>query len=212
MTSMIIACTNCKSRFEAAGYRDVLCPTCGSIAQQATVRPCPRCELPLEARTVSDLVIDECSGCHGLFLDEVAIRRVLDDEDQSRAEALLAALPRVAHHALPASGGRMYIKCPICSTVMNRKLFATGSGVVVDVCKAHGTYFDGGELPAIIDFVRAGGLEIAAKKDAQRKAERDQRDRREAQRVHDMPPSPYDADRHTTNGSALVDLLLALFG
>ena len=209
---MIVACTKCKSRFEAAGYRDVLCPSCGSIAQQATVRPCPRCELPLAARTVSDIVIDECTGCQGLFLDDVAIGRVLDDEDQSRAEAVLAALPRVAHHALPATGARMYIKCPICTTVMNRKLFATGSGVVVDVCKAHGTYFDAGELPAIIDFVRAGGLEIAAKKDAQRKAERDERDRREAERVHDMPAGMHEGTRRSDKGSALVDLLFALFG
>ena len=37
---MIVACTKCKSRFEAAGYRDVTCPSCGSIAQQATTRPC----------------------------------------------------------------------------------------------------------------------------------------------------------------------------
>ena len=59
---------------------------------------------------------------------------------------------------LPPAGGKMYIKCPTCSTLMNRKLFATGAGVVVDVCRTHGTFFDAGELPAIIEFVRAGGL------------------------------------------------------
>ena len=30
---------------------------------------------------------------------------------------------------------------------MNRKLFAVGSGVVVDVCRAHGTFFDVGSFP-----------------------------------------------------------------
>ena len=208
---MIVACTACKSRFEAAGYRDVLCPSCGSIAQQASVRPCPRCELPLEGRQVSDLVIDECSGCRGLFLDDVAIQRVLEDQGQTRAEALLAALPRVEHHPLPRAGAKMYIKCPACSTVMNRKLFATGSGVIVDVCRKHGTFFDAGELPAIIEFVQRGGLVEAAKKDAKRKAERDERDRLEAERVRAMS-----GGRHpTVEGSdaiALTDLLFSLFG
>jgi Zn-finger nucleic acid-binding protein len=50
------------------------------------------------------------------------------------------------------------VMCPTCGTSMNRKLFASGSGVVVDVCRSHGTFFDAGELPAIIDFVMAGGL------------------------------------------------------
>jgi Zn-finger nucleic acid-binding protein len=197
---MIVACTACKTRFEAAGYRDVHCPSCGSIAQQATVRPCPRCDLPLSSRTVSDLVVDECTGCQGLFLDELAIRRVLDDEDHTRAEALMDTVPRPAR---PFTGGRMYIKCPTCSTVMNRKLFATGSGVIVDVCKAHGTFFDAGELTAIIDFVRRGGLEIAAKKDAQRKAERDKRDR--------VSSTPVQSSSYSDEGTALIDLLASLF-
>jgi Zn-finger nucleic acid-binding protein len=199
---MIVACTACQTRFEAAGYRDVHCPSCGAIAQHATVRPCPRCELPLGTRQVSDLVIDECSGCQGLFLDHTVVHRVIDAHDRSRAEALLAALPRTAK---PPAAGRMYIKCPLCSTVMNRKLFATGSGVIVDVCKAHGTFFDAGELTAIIEFVRRGGLEIAAKKDAQRKAEREKHER--AQLVRTKPSSPLGYDE----GSALIDLLAALF-
>lgn len=208
---MIAACTTCNTRFEAAGYRDVLCPTCGAIAQQANARPCPRCERLLGARDVSDVVIDECSGCNGLFLDEVAIKRVIDDQHHVRAGALLAALPRVEHHPMPRAGARMYIKCPACSTVMNRKLFATGSGVVVDVCRKHGTFFDAGELPAIIEFVQRGGLAKAAEVDAAREAERVKRDRAAAVRVRMMPerlqPDWGDLDR----GAALVDLLFSLF-
>lgn len=207
---MIVACATCKTRFEAAGYRDVLCPTCGAIAQQAIARPCPRCELPLAAREVSDVVIDECSGCHGLFLDDIAIHRVIDDQQHVRAGALLAALPRVEHHPMPPAGARMYIKCPTCSTVMNRKLFATGSGVVVDVCRKHGTFFDAGELPSIIEFVQRGGLEKAAKADAARKAERDKRDRADAERVRNMPGGRQDW-RDSERGTALVELLFSLF-
>jgi hypothetical protein len=42
---------------------------------------------------------------------------------------------------------------------MSRKNFGAHSGIVVDVCRDHGTWFDGGELAAALEYVRAGGLE-----------------------------------------------------
>jgi hypothetical protein len=42
---------------------------------------------------------------------------------------------------------------------MARMIFGQRSGVVVDVCRAHGTWFDAGELDAVLEFVRFGGLE-----------------------------------------------------
>ncbi len=47
---------------------------------------------------------------------------------------------------------------------MNRVNFASCSTVVVDVCKAHGTWFDKDELRRIVEFIRAGGLEKARTK------------------------------------------------
>ena len=44
---------------------------------------------------------------------------------------------------------------------MNRVNFARISGVVVDVCKGHGTFLDPGELHAIVSFIHGGGLERA---------------------------------------------------
>jgi hypothetical protein len=41
---------------------------------------------------------------------------------------------------------------------MNRKNFGAHSGIIVDVCREHGTWFDGDELAAALEFVRAGGL------------------------------------------------------
>ncbi len=201
---MIVACSACNTRFEAAGYRDVHCPSCHALAQPAGTRPCPRCELPLQARQVSDLIIDECSGCRGLFLDEVAIGRVVAEDHGERADALLAALPRLDHDPLPPAGGKMYVKCPTCSTLMNRKLFATGAGVVVDVCRAHGTFFDAGELPAIIEFVRAGGLAKAAKRDAERRREQERNDR--IRRAAAKPVAPV-----RTEGALFVDFLFTIF-
>jgi Zn-finger nucleic acid-binding protein len=44
---------------------------------------------------------------------------------------------------------------------MNRINFARCSGVVVDVCRGHGTWFDREELSRIVEFIRGGGLDAA---------------------------------------------------
>ena len=48
---------------------------------------------------------------------------------------------------------------------MNRINFARCSGVVVDVCKGHGTWFDRDELHEIVEFIRGGGLELSREKE-----------------------------------------------
>lgn len=44
---------------------------------------------------------------------------------------------------------------------MNRINFARCSGVVVDICKGHGTWFDREELSRIVEFIRGGGVDAA---------------------------------------------------
>lgn len=44
---------------------------------------------------------------------------------------------------------------------MNRGVFGRKSGVIVDTCRTHGTWFDARELEACEAYVEAGGLVIA---------------------------------------------------
>jgi hypothetical protein len=97
---------------------------------------------------------------------------------------------------------------------MNRKLFAAGAGVIVDVCRAHGTFFDAGELPAIIEFVMQGGLEQAQKKELERERQRIQHEKQMAGSMA-IAPHSFDfarTDRRDSAGGALVELLFTLFG
>jgi Zn-finger nucleic acid-binding protein len=56
---------------------------------------------------------------------------------------------------------------------MNRQVFARISGVVVDVCKDHGVWFDAGEIAAVVAFIEAGGLSTALERAARaREAEK----------------------------------------
>lgn len=129
-----------------------------------TVRECPRCvAVPLTTRLISDVSVDECETCLGVYLDAPTIERVLAERSAARAESILGALPAKVNGAKMAPA--TYIKCPDCETPMNRKQFARGAGVILDVCRKHGTWFDRGELPSIVEFVMNGGLETAAKKE-----------------------------------------------
>jgi Zn-finger nucleic acid-binding protein len=214
---LLKACPRCMSRV-FHGHKH--CPECGAGLEEAaagevTDMACPRCDKPLLARRVGDVVIDECGDCHGLFLDQVAVKRIVSDRAQARAEALLGALPKHAIAALPPAGGRMYVKCPQCRAVMNRRQFAQGAGVIIDVCKAHGTFFDAGELPVVIEFVMGGGLERAQKAEIARMRDAAKAERQNAQFAQMMASHSsthaFETSSRMDRGLALVDLLTTLF-
>jgi Zn-finger nucleic acid-binding protein len=212
---LLKGCPRCLSRV-FHGHKH--CPACGAELDLAAVgatdpeRSCPRCPTSLHARRVGDIVIDECATCHGIFLDHVAVQRVVTDRQQARAEAILGTLPvKEVSTGVPPSS-RMYVKCPVCTTVMNRRLFAAGSGVIIDVCRAHGAFFDAGELPRIINFVMNGGLEQAQKKELERLRSDAKREQQNAQFAAMMSArSSSQAVDHHSPGGALVDLLFALW-
>jgi Zn-finger nucleic acid-binding protein len=54
-----------------------------------------------------------------------------------------------------------YLMCPICGAPMHRKNFARRSGVLVDVCPLHGTWFDRGEAEAAARWVSSVGPEVS---------------------------------------------------
>ena len=90
---------------------------------------------------------------------------------------LRLALPK---RAVSREATVRYVRCPVCAKVMNRQAYGRVSGIVLDVCKAHGLWFDAGELAEVIRFVEQGGLEHARERAAEEAAERERRSRTEA--------------------------------
>jgi Zn-finger nucleic acid-binding protein len=52
---------------------------------------------------------------------------------------------------------------------MNRTNFAKRSGILIDTCRGHGTWFDADELPRVVDFVMNGGIEAATEANLRQK-------------------------------------------
>jgi Zn-finger nucleic acid-binding protein len=130
-------------------------------SREKTSMKCPRCiSGNLTARRYADLRATECDSCGGLMLAVDMMNKVVAARDHSTA--LRLALPkREAKRETEVH----YLMCPVCKKSMNRKQFGRISGVVVDVCRTDGVWFDAGELAQVLAFVERGGLEEERKRE-----------------------------------------------
>jgi Zn-finger nucleic acid-binding protein len=100
-----------------------------------------------------------------LWVEVAAFKRICTDREQHSAVLGVASpmTPKsVFGEELPKA---VYVPCPQCGQLMNRINFAHCSGVIVDVCRPHGTWFDRDELRKIVEFIHDGGLEHSRQKE-----------------------------------------------
>lgn len=140
----------------------------GDATADATVggRRCPRCAAAtLTATAIGSAFLEECGGCGGVWVDARSFAELCASKEE-QAAYVGAGSPLHAPQAGPPSDATVrYVKCPDCGAVMNRINFARWSGVIVDVCKRHGTWFDRDELRQIVEFIRGGGLDATRDKE-----------------------------------------------
>ncbi len=177
----LVACPSCFAKL-FRGTR--FCAHCGAEAVREEAeprpsRPCPECKRPLEPAKVGSVTLDECTRCGGLWIDTTSFHRICEETEQ-QAVVLEAALSRPQPLAAPAPP-QGYWPCPECRRLMNRQNFARVSGVLVDVCKGHGVWFNQGELRRVVEFIRAGGMDRARARE-----EADLRDRRDRLRQAEL--------------------------
>jgi Zn-finger nucleic acid-binding protein len=130
-------------------------------------RTCPRCEKKLQTIDIKlggKFLIERCKECLGLFFDPGELETLVDKSvanvyqiDYSRIDELQKT-KRCQEYPVK------YIKCPVCRKLMNRLNFGAQSGVIVDKCRDHGMWLDGGELRQILEWTKAGGKIIHEKK------------------------------------------------
>ena len=160
-----IACPSC---FGMIFLGSKFCPHCGARAgrtenaDEAVKLACPRCQVSLQSVALgsTDAVkVHECPKCVGLWVNVETFEAICADRDQ-QAIVLGGASPPPGRIELKLEEIR-YLPCPKCHTLMNRVNFAGCSGVIIDTCRGHGTWFDRDELQHIVEFIRGGGLEMA---------------------------------------------------
>jgi Zn-finger nucleic acid-binding protein len=145
--------------FEGAKF----CAHCGAPVAPTRVESaesgkCPRCRNLMNKVVIGTTKMQECPKCEGLWVDAATVEQLYAERDR-QASVLQTGEPGTSSGVVEEK--IQYLPCPVCSTLMNRVNFARYSNVIVDVCKAHGTWFDRDELRRTIEFIRAGGLDKA---------------------------------------------------
>lgn len=161
-----IACPSCFGMmFVGAKF----CSHCGAQAARAP-KPgthqhhCPGCKSAMQPVQVGTSTLEECSRCHGVWVDKITFEQICHQSEKQVA-LLGNATADPMGQGMPLEEKIRYRPCPECKQLMNRVHFANCSKVIVDVCKAHGTWFDKDELRRIVQFIRAGGLTEARERE-----------------------------------------------
>jgi len=159
-----IATTRCYNCFTMNVPEAQHCMSCGAelglepVSVEACLgSACPRCkERELDAFANQDGTLFDCGRCGGQFVAGSVLATMV-----RRHQDLSIELPRSFRAGNPIKDKVTYIACPFCRDLMLRRNFGRVSGIVVDVCARHGTWFDVGELPRVLSFVAAGGMQRA---------------------------------------------------
>ena len=120
--------------------------------------------------------IDGCTRCGGVWLGTPTLNAMIDEARQIGAHVDLDEVQVRRRVVAERAGPVTYRRCPACDTMMARRNFARVSGIILDSCVDHGTFFDAGELEDVLDFVRTGGLLLSQKKKAQEEARQNRAD------------------------------------
>jgi Zn-finger nucleic acid-binding protein len=123
----------------------------------------------------------ECASCQATWLDAETFTTLCLNREERGAVAALTAAP-TGTPTMGATKQVRYLPCPVCRNLMNRENFGRRSGVIIDVCKGHGVWFERDELPAVMSFIDRGGLERARTQAEQDRGQR-QRDSQDAERI-----------------------------
>jgi Zn-finger nucleic acid-binding protein/ribosomal protein L40E len=159
---LTLVCPECLARNPETGK---YCTGCGTeflpqppLASQAP-KPCPACEQPLVAERVREVWISACSACDGLWVPVASFDGLVKRVDATRRDSMEGLGKATVPRPVSIQGPVVYRRCPECHQRMVRKNFGRRSGVIVDWCGPHGTWFDADELERVAAFVAAGGLE-----------------------------------------------------
>ena len=141
----------------AAAARLALLRGLSEIAREAEVHAarhvqiCPRCGGPALGPAETDgVLLQGCAGCGGIWVDDGSSRRLIA-APSAQAAQLASVASQNARQQVDTSST---VACPVCRKTMRHQDFPNAR-LRLDVCDAHGSWFDRGELAALVELLHA---------------------------------------------------------
>jgi Zn-finger nucleic acid-binding protein len=106
---------------------------------------CPACKNAMITLELDSVEIDHCLSCGGIWLDGGELEHLIGQPDQ--VTALLNSFGVANPH------GEKKRRCPICDRPMAKiQVGKDNTSVIIDRCqRAHGLWFDAGELDEVLE-------------------------------------------------------------
>ncbi|MBL1215773.1 MAG: zf-TFIIB domain-containing protein [Ignavibacteriae bacterium] len=103
---------------------------------------CPNCKEPMIVLELSEVEIDYCISCKGIWLDSGELELLLDEDSNLENSNLFNT---------PLNISEEKKKCPICNKKMGKVEIGDEEKILIDKClNSHGLWFDENELHQII--------------------------------------------------------------
>lgn len=187
----------------------VLCVYCGdrndidlagihyyTTHESDTPRICPRCDIrlkTLDLKLNGTFLIERCVQCLGLFFDPGELEALLEGTVSNVFLIDRKGLDSINLRRQADQYPIAYIKCPVCTQYMYRVNFGTRSGVIIDRCKGHGVWLDGGELRHLMEWMKLGGKLLDQERQEQIRKEELKRESEQREKLAkiQVEPSPF---------------------
>lgn len=149
--------------------------------------PCPRCRHELTLCPIPDGSMGWCDRCGGIWLDNRACQAVVGDRLSERGREKILWVTQHQKPAAAPPAGQGYrrpgavgaadeaVRCPACQGALASYVTDQarhGARIALDVCPAHGTWFDHGEAWALLQALslKSAALDLELANDAQERA------------------------------------------
>lgn len=162
-----------------------------SITTEHSDRLCPQCDTELQTIGLDlkePFFIERCTSCYGLFFDPGEIETLLKSSVSNVFNINLEHIDNINKDRYQKSKKVKYVKCPVCRVLMNRVNYRHRSGVILDQCSSHGIWLNSGEITHLMEWKKAGGELLDAKKKKEEKVIRKKTSR--------ASPSQYDSSNY----------------
>jgi len=113
---------------------------------------CPVCKKDMLVVEYNEVEVDFCTSCQGVWFDAGELELLLSSAAQPGADADLSK-----QFSPAATVKEKPRKCSLCRKRMEKVIFGSKPGVLIDRCiNGDGLWFDGGELRQTLDEFAGG--------------------------------------------------------